>query len=187
VRDDEEAAMVMRFDPFRELDRLSEQLASGTGRPTRSFPMDAYRRGEEFVVLMDLPGVDPDSIDLTVERNVLTVRAERGLARQEGDELVVSERPHGSFSRQLFLGESLDAESLTANYDDGVLRITIPVAERAKPRRIQVGSSARGPQTIEGTASASRSSGSAGEGAGAATGSPSAGAGGQGDTPPTVP
>ena len=127
--------MLMRFDPFRELDRLANGTHSGT-RP--SMPMDAYRRGSEFVVHFDLPGVDPGSIDLTVEKNVLTIAAERSFAKAEGDEVVVSERPQGRFTRQLFLGESLDSDSIQADFDHGVLTLHIPVAERAKPRKVTV-------------------------------------------------
>ncbi|HSL63410.1 MAG TPA: Hsp20/alpha crystallin family protein [Gaiellaceae bacterium] len=148
---------VMRFDPFRELDRLTEQmLGSGArGGGPRSAPMDAYRRGDRFYVHLDLPGVDPDSIELTCEQNVLTVRAERRFETEEGDELVVSERPQGVFTRQLFLSDALDTDAITANYDAGVLTLEVPVAEQAKPRRIEVRSSGGGPQTIEGSAARS--------------------------------
>ena len=127
--------MLMRFDPFRELDRLT-QATWGQNRPTMA--MDAYRRNGDFVVNFDLPGVDPGTIDLTVEKNVLTVTAERSFARSEGDEVVVSERPQGRFTRQLFLGESLDADHIRASYDQGVLTLHIPVAEKAKPRKVEV-------------------------------------------------
>jgi HSP20 family protein len=141
---------VILFDPFRDFERLSEQLLAGARSAPRSFPMDAYRRGEEFHVELDLPGVDPDSIELTVEQRVLTIRAERRYEPQEGDEIVVNERPQGIFSRQLFLAESLDSDRLSAQYVHGVLRLTIPVAERAKPRRIEIGRGAEEPRTIEG-------------------------------------
>jgi HSP20 family protein len=127
--------MLMRFDPFRELDRLT-QATWGQNRPTMA--MDAYRRNGDFVVNFDLPGVDPGTIDLTVEKNVLTVTAERGFSRSEDDEVVVAERPQGRFSRQLFLGESLDADQIQANYEQGVLTLHIPVAEKAKPRKVEV-------------------------------------------------
>jgi HSP20 family protein len=139
--------MLMRFDPFRELDRLTEQMGAGQAR--RSFPMDAYRRGDQFIVHFDLPGVDPDSIELTVERNVVTVRAERHFELDDADEILVSERPQGSYSRQLLLGETLDGESISADYDAGVLTLTIPVAEAAKPRRVQVGGGGAQSQTIQ--------------------------------------
>lgn len=136
--------MLMRFDPFRELDRLTQSPWGGS-RPV--MPMDAYRRNGNFVVHFDLPGVDPASIDLTVEKNVLTVTAERRFAKQEGDEITVSERPQGRFSRQLFLGESLDPDGISANYDQGVLTLQIPVAERAKPRKVEI--SAGSPEAVE--------------------------------------
>ncbi len=129
--------MLMRFDPFRELDRLSQGLTGSWGR-TPAMPMDAYRHEDQFTVQFDLPGVDPASIDLTVEKNVLTVSAERSWPRHEGDEIVVAERPQGRFSRQLFLGEGLDADRVDARYDHGVLTVTIPVAEQAKPRKVAV-------------------------------------------------
>ncbi len=128
--------MLMRFDPFRELDRLTE-LQNRTV-PSSMLAMDAYRRGQEFVVQFDLPGADPSSIELSVEKNVLTVRAERTAAIGDVDEVVVTERRYGSFTRQLFLGESLDTDDIKASYDNGVLTITIPVAEKAKARQIQV-------------------------------------------------
>jgi len=131
--------MLMRSDPFRELDRLTQQVFGTTARPA-AMPMDAYRQGDEFVVNFDLPGVDSSSIDLTVEKNVLTVTAERRWQPSNDVQVVASERPWGSFSRQLFLGESLDADRVEARYDDGVLTVTIPVAEQAKPRRVEVSS-----------------------------------------------
>ncbi|MCU1608969.1 MAG: heat shock protein Hsp20 [Pseudonocardiales bacterium] len=128
---------LMRFDPFRELDRLSEQVMGG--RVPRTMPMEAWRRKDEFYVHIDLPGIDKDDVDLTVERNVVSIRAERRPAREEGDEVIVDERPHGIFTRQLFLGDNLDANKLSADYDRGVLMLTIPVAEESKPRRVQLG------------------------------------------------
>ena len=134
--------MLMRTDPFRELDRLSQQLLGNTSgtwsRPT-AMPMDAYRDGEQFVVTFDLPGVNPDAIELDVERNVLTVTAERPpVATGEHVEMQVGERPHGVFSRQLFLGDTLDTDRIGAYYDAGVLTLRIPIAEKAKPRKITV-------------------------------------------------
>ena len=145
---------VMRFDPFREFDRLAEQMlgAGSRGGGPRSFPMDAYRRGDRFFVHLDLPGVDPDSIEVTCERNVLTIRAERRFDVEEGDELIVSERPQGVFSRQLFLSEGLDTDAIEANYEQGVLTLEIPVAQQAKARRIEIGRSGGESQTIEGSA-----------------------------------
>jgi|SRR4051812_8077108 HSP20 family protein len=139
--------MLIRTDPFQQFDRLVQQMAGTTARPAM-MPMDAWRDGNEFVVQFDLPGVDPDAIDLTVERNVLTVRAER--ARSAGVELAISERPVGVFTRQLFLGETLDAGGLQATYDAGVLTLRIPVAEQAKPRKISVSSGGEGGRQIEG-------------------------------------
>jgi len=126
----------MRTDPFRELDRLTQQLTGTSARPT-IMAMDAWREKDTFVVEFDLPGVQADSIDLDVERNVLTVRAERR-AQENGTELIASERPRGVFSRQLILGDNLNLDQISASYRDGVLRLTIPVAERAKPRKIEI-------------------------------------------------
>ena len=128
---------LMRFDPFREFDQLLRQTW-GT-RPALALPMDAYRRGDEFVVELDLPGVDRGSIDVTVERNVLQVSAHRTAHYGEDDQVLVAERPEGSITRQLLLGEGLDTEHINASYDDGVLRLVIPVAEQAKPHKIQIG------------------------------------------------
>ncbi|MFC8525760.1 Hsp20/alpha crystallin family protein [Nocardia sp. NPDC057227] len=128
--------MLMRTDPFRDLDRFTQQVFGTAARPA-VMPMDAWRAGEEFVAEFDLPGIDPDSLDLDVERNVVTVRAERAPLDQ-GRSMIASERPRGVFSRQLFLGEGLDTERIRADYRNGVLRLTIPVAEKAKPRKIEI-------------------------------------------------
>jgi HSP20 family protein len=123
-------------DPFRDLDRLAQQVFGTTNRPA-VMAMDAWREGDRFVIEFDLPGVARDSIDLDVERNVLTIRAER--VAPNGDwEALASERPRGVFSRQLVLGDNLDLERIEAAYADGVLRLVVPVAERAKPRKIDV-------------------------------------------------
>jgi HSP20 family protein len=135
--------MLMRTDPFRELDRLTQQVfsnAPGTwSRPT-AMPMDAWRAGDQFVVAFDLPGVDPDAIELDVERNVLTVKAERRPVHGHDQqvEMQVAERPLGAFSRQLFLGETLDTDHIDASYEAGVLTLRIPVREQAKPRKIAI-------------------------------------------------
>ncbi|MEU0615599.1 Hsp20/alpha crystallin family protein [Streptomyces albogriseolus] len=129
--------MLMRTDPFAEFDRLTRQ-AFGQAARTSVMPMDAYRAGDDFIVHFDLPGIDPESIELDVERNVLNVRAERHSPAPEGAETVVAERPTGTFTRQLFLGDTLDTERIDATYDAGVLTLRIPVAEAAKPRRIQI-------------------------------------------------
>jgi HSP20 family protein len=141
--------MLMRTDPFRELDRLTQQLFGTNGTTTRPavMPMDAYRAGEQFVVHFDLPGVDPASIDLDVERNVLTVKAERAPTYGDDVELQVAERPRGVFSRQLFLGDTLDADRIEAHYDAGVLTLRLPIAEKAKPRKIQI-TGGSGPKVI---------------------------------------
>ena len=123
-------------DPFRDLDRLAQQVFGTATRPA-VMPMDAWREGDRFVIEFDLPGVAKDSIDLDVERNVLTVRAER-VARNGEWEPLASERPRGLFSRQLVLGDNLDLENIEAGYADGVLRLVVPVAEKAKPRKIEV-------------------------------------------------
>ena len=128
--------MLMRTDQFRELDQLAQQVFGTMARPT-VMPMDAWREGDNFVVEFDLPGVDEDSLDLDVERNVLTVHAKRPDLDPDR-EMVSAERPRGVFSRQLFLGETLDTEAIEASYSGGVLRLTIPVAEKAKPRRIEI-------------------------------------------------
>jgi HSP20 family protein len=130
--------MLMRTDPFRDMDRLTQQLLGTASRPAL-MTMDAWREGDEFVVEFDLPGVSPDSVDLDVERNVLTVKAERPALN--GDrELIAAERPRGVFSRQLILGDNLDTEHVDASYSAGVLTVRIPVAEQAKPRKIMINS-----------------------------------------------
>lgn len=139
---------LMRFDPFRELDRLTEQLGSGT-RLARTMPMEAYRRADEFVVSLDLPGVDPEDVDLTIEQNVVNIRASQRSSRTEGDELIVDERLYGEFTRQLFLGDNLDASKMSADFGRGVLTLTIPVAEKSKPRRIHIGASKKEARAIE--------------------------------------
>lgn len=144
-------AVLMRTDPFRELDRITQQMfGQGSSARPAAMPMDAYRDGETFVVHFDLPGVDPGSIDLDVERNVLSVRAERKPSHPDSVELVVGERPRGTFTRQLFLGETLDTANIAAHYDAGVLTLHIPVREQAKPRKITVTGSSD-PKQISGS------------------------------------
>jgi HSP20 family protein len=140
--------MLMRTDPFRELDRLTQQVFGTSARPA-FMPMDAWRDGDTFHLEFDLPGVRADSIELDVERNVLTVRADRPELESNNQELIAAERPRGVFSRQLILGDNLDLDNITANYRDGVLRLDVPVAEKAKPRKIAV-ESADSQRTIEG-------------------------------------
>ncbi|WP_458779756.1 Hsp20/alpha crystallin family protein [Arthrobacter sp. D3-16] len=139
--------MLMMSDPFRQLDRLTQQALGTAARPA-AMAMDAWRDGKEFVVALDLPGVEPGSIDVNVEQNVLTIRAERKDTLGEGIELIASERPRGVFSRQLLLGEALDTEKVKASYDGGVLTVRIPVAEKAQPRKIEVSSGAGQQQQI---------------------------------------
>ncbi len=138
--------MSISYDPFHHLDELRDQLISG-GRSPRSFPMDAYRRGEEFFVHLDLPGINPETVEVTVENQVLTISVERRFEQLEGDEIIVSERPQGRFSRQLRLGSTIDTDRIAASYHDGVLTITLPVSERARPRQVRVGRG--GPAQIE--------------------------------------
>jgi HSP20 family protein len=128
--------MLMRFDPLREFDRVFDQAWSQTRQA--SIPMDAYRHGDNFLINLDLPGVDPNSVDLTVERNSLTISAERHWEPVEGDQVIASERRQGTFSRQLLLGDGLDAERIHASYENGVLTVTIPVAASAQPRKIEI-------------------------------------------------
>jgi HSP20 family protein len=129
--------MQTRTDPFRDFDRLVQQVAGTPARPA-FMPIDAYRHGEEFVIHFDLPGIDAESIELTVEKDVLTVKADRPRPNADGIETLVRERPHGTFSRRLFLGDSLDTDRLEASYADGVLTVKLPVAEKAKARRIPI-------------------------------------------------
>ena len=143
--------MLMRTDPFRELERWTQQLVGQQGNWARPavMPMDAYRAGEEFIVQFDLPGVDPTSIEVGVERDVLSVKAKRTPTTGEGAELQVAERPTGVFSRQLFLGQALNTERIEASYDAGVLTLRIPVAEQAKPRKIAI-STGNGTRQLQG-------------------------------------
>jgi len=132
---------VLRFDPFRDFDRLTEQVlgtSSGTARAPRFMPMDLYRSGDHYVLHADLPGVDPGSIDVNVENNTLTLKAERSERTEEAVQWLTSERFAGRFLRQIALGDGIDAERITATYTNGVLTVTLPVAERARPRQITV-------------------------------------------------
>jgi HSP20 family protein len=137
-------------DPFRDFDRLTQQVFGptwGTTNRPAVMPMDAWREGDRFVIEFDLPGVSPESIDLDVERNVLTIKAER-VARNGDWEMLATERVRGAFSRQLVLGDNLDLEHIEANYDAGVLRLVVPVAERAKPRKIEVSAATENPAIV---------------------------------------
>ncbi len=141
--------MLMRTDSFRDFDRLVQQVTGTATRPA-AMPMDAYRKEDTFLVQFDLPGVAADSIELTVEKNVLTVHAERSRPSASEDvEMLASERPQGTFSRQLFLGDTLDADRIEAEYDTGVLTLRIPIAERAKPRKVEIKSNDNGRVAID--------------------------------------
>lgn len=143
--------MLMRTDPFRDLDRLAEQVLGTRSRPA-AMPLEAWREGDQFIIAFDLPGIEPDSIDLGIEGNALTVRAERKQRAPEGAEMLASEQPRGLFSRQVILGERLDTSAITAGYEAGVLTVRIPVAEHAKPRRIQIESMGEQKQLVESAA-----------------------------------
>ena len=138
---------VLRFDPFRDMDRLSEQLLGtpvGSRRVPRFMPMDLFKSGDHYVVVADLPGVDPGSIDIDVDNGTLTIRAERSARSDDAIEWLASERFTGSFMRQISLGDGLDSDTISAHYDNGVLSVTIPVAEKAKRRKIDVQSTGGG-------------------------------------------
>ena len=137
----EEVRAVLRFDPFRDFDRLTEQYLgapSGSARAPRFMPMDLYRAGDHYVLHADLPGVDPGSVDVGVENNTLTIKAERSERTEDGVQWISSERFTGSYMRQLALGDGIDADKISATYVNGVLTVTLPVAERAKPRRVSI-------------------------------------------------
>ncbi|MEV6178964.1 Hsp20/alpha crystallin family protein [Streptomyces sp. NPDC052016] len=142
--------MLMRTDPFREFDRLAQQVLGATTDRPAAMAMDAYRSGHDFLVHFDIPGIDPETIELDVERNVLNVRAERRSPAPEDAEVLVAERPTGTFTRQLFLGDTLDTERIDASYEAGVLTLRIPVAEQAKPRRIQISGGGEGRKQLSG-------------------------------------
>lgn len=148
--------MLLRFDPFRDFDRLADQMRASWEGP-RSFPMDVYRAGDHYVVHFDLPGVDPGSVDLHVEDNMLTVEAERSPRAEEQGEAIVVERPTGRFRRQLVIGDGLDTAKVSATYNEGVLTVTIPIHDKAKPRKIDIGRGESQPQpnVIEGQSSQS--------------------------------
>ena len=143
--------MLLRWDPFRDIDRTFDEIVGRSAAPAPALPFDAMRRGDSVVVTVDLPGVPADAVELTVERNVLTLKAERHPDHREGDEVLASERRFGSFTRQLFLGDNLDTSAISADSRDGVLTITIPVAETAKPRRVEVGGGSTEARAIETT------------------------------------
>jgi HSP20 family protein len=130
--------MLMRFDPFSDFDRLSRQVWGNTR--ANFMPADAYRKGDRFYLHVDLPGIDPESIDVTVEKSTLTIMAERKWQVDDEEQVLLNERPTGTFSRQFYLGESLDTDAIEAGYDHGVLTVTIPVAEAAKARKVAISS-----------------------------------------------
>jgi len=146
---------MLQTDPFRDFDTLFQRLSARTPNSSGVMPMDAFRRGSDVWVHIDLPGVKADSLDITVERNVLTISAERDWQRQEGDQMYFGERYRGSFRRQIQLGEGLDLEHLEADLHDGVLTLRVPVAEKAKPRKVQVGAGRTAPEAIETTSTGS--------------------------------
>jgi HSP20 family protein len=151
--------VVMRYDPFREVDRQIQQLANRMQESSATMAMDAYRRGDTVYVNFDLPGVDAGSIELTAEQNTLTVRAERRWTPDGDDQVLAQERPQGTFTRQLMLGEHLDTEHIEAAYEDGVLTLEVPVAPAAKPRKIEIRGSGQRREAIDVEASAGRSAG----------------------------
>ena len=128
--------MAMNHDPFRELDRLAGALFETRG--PRLMPMDLYRDHDHYVLSADLPGIDPGSVDIDVDGQLLTIRAERTLANHEGVKWLTRERVAGSFLRQLNLGQGIDIEHIAASYANGVLSVTLPVGEHAKPRKVEV-------------------------------------------------
>jgi HSP20 family protein len=138
---------LMQFDPFRDLDRLANQAVAGAWT-AHTLPIEALRRGDQFIIAIDVPGVTENDVDVTVERNVVEVSARRQPLRQEGDQVIVDERPQGEFRRQLFLGENLDPSKMTGQVDHGVLTLTVPVSEASKPRKIAIGAAKAGAQAI---------------------------------------
>ena len=144
---------MLRFDPFRDIDRLAEQVFAqpGQSRVPRFMPMDLFKADDHYVLNADLPGVDPGSITVDVENDVLTVTARRTAASDDAQQWLANERFAGTYQRRISLGDGVDSSQISATYDNGVLTLTIPVAEKAKPRRIEVSASGAGPKTIEST------------------------------------
>ena len=138
---------LMMSDPFAGFERQTQHPWGARQRP-RQIPMSAVRRGDQVIATFDLPGISQDDVDITVERNVVTLRAERRPAFQDGDEVIIDERPYGVFSRQFFIGDSLDRDKMTAEYMNGELRLTIPVSEKAKPRKIPLRAGDQEPRTV---------------------------------------
>ncbi|MBP3037306.1 Hsp20/alpha crystallin family protein [Arthrobacter sp. zg-ZUI100] len=175
--------MAMKFDPFRELDRVAGALLDPRQR-LRLMPIDLYREGDHYILNADLPGIDPGSVDVDVDGQLLTIRAERTIQTSEGVNWLTRERESGSFLRQLNLGQGINIEGISAKYENGVLSVLIPVSERAKPRKIEVSSSYKDSNTISGESSSesvtSSVSGSGGSGSGSGSGSMGSGSGGSG-------
>ena len=144
---------VFRFEPFRDpVERLMSMAATGTRTPL-AMPMDIYRTKDgTYHVEADLPGVEPGSIEVTVEHSTLTITAERAAGYGDSEHIIVAERPQGSFARQLSLGEGVDSDHLTADYADGVLRVTIPAAPKAQARRIEITHAPASKRTVAGSA-----------------------------------
>jgi HSP20 family protein len=167
TRVEEVAVSVLRFDPFgdpfRQMDRLTSQLLSGTRTPM-GMPMDVWQTDDGFHVCLDLPGVDPDSVDITTERNTLTIKAERRAEYEDGQNVLIAERPQGTFTRQLQLGDTVDTENIQASYSDGVLHLTLPMTQAAQPRRVQVRTEGSGQRqiTVEGETEESASASDSG-------------------------
>jgi HSP20 family protein len=141
--------MLTRFEPFADFDRFSSELLGALSRRAASMPIDAYRHGDHWIVKVDLPGVDPDTVDLTVDRNVLRIEAKRDWRPEEGDLVLAAERPRGTFSRQLVLSEDIETGAIKADYRDGVLTVMLPVAEAAKPKKVAINASEGRPQAVE--------------------------------------
>jgi HSP20 family protein len=167
TRIEEVAVSVLRFDPFgdpfRQMDRLTSQLLSGTRTPM-GMPIDVSQTDDGFHVCLDLPGVDPDSVDITTERNTLTIKAERRAEYEDGQNVLIAERPQGTFTRQLQLGDTVDTENIQASYSDGVLHLTLPMTQAAQPRRVQVRTEGSGQRqiTVEGETEESASASDSG-------------------------
>jgi HSP20 family protein len=167
TRIEEVAVSVLRFDPFgdpfRQMDRLTSQLLSGTRTPM-GMPMDVWQTDDGFHVCLDLPGVDPDSVDITTERNTLTIKAERRAEYEDGQNVLIAERPQGTFTRQLQLGDTVDTENIQASYSNGVLHLTLPMTQAAQPRRVQVRTEGSGQRqiTVEGETEESASASDSG-------------------------
>ena len=139
--------MAMTFDPFAELDRLTGNLL-GTQQGPKFMPVDLYRDGDRYVLNADMPGLDPGSVDIDIDGQLLSIRARRTAEDRDGVSWIARERPFGSYLRQFNLGEGIDAENIAAHYDNGVLSVLLPVSERAKPRKIEVQNGSEQQQSV---------------------------------------